>query len=107
MCPLDRDCWGKDSDICYSDYTSDWVKEKTMKYRGRFWFATLHETCTLDWECKYISKFSPIHYDSNGVMFIVIDDNKSISTPGSKNVLLQFKNYNVYFHVILWRKQRL
>lgn len=58
--------------------------------------AQLHEACTLDWECKYTSKKTPIHYDSNGGMFIVIDESKIVLSPGTKNLLKNFDNYHVF-----------
>lgn len=50
----------------------------------------------MDWECKIILIKVPIHYNSEGKMFIVLDDDKVKLVPNSKETIIHRKNYNAY-----------
>lgn len=95
ICAPNSDCWGSGSDVCYSD-THDWVPERTFKYLNMWWTTEWRETWTLDWKCHIINKEIPIHYNSEGKLFIVLDDDK-VSIFGLKDgALLHRKTYNVF-----------
>lgn len=96
VCAPNSDCWGSGADYCYSDSFTDWVEERSFKYLNMWWTTEWRETCTMDWECKILSKKVPIHYNSEGEMFIVLDDDKIQISPNTKETIIHRKNYNVY-----------
>lgn len=96
VCPPNSDCWGSGSDICYSDSITTWVKEKSFKYLNMWWTTEWRETCTLDWECKLIMKEAPIHYNSEGEKFIVVDDDKVQVFNTKSDTIIHRKICNIY-----------
>lgn len=100
LCPPNGDCWGSSSTVCLSDQTNNWVSERSFQFKGIQWSTAFHDACTLDWEWKYIEKKTPIHYDSDGARFIVIDDFKLDINSNEQHQLHNFPNYAVYIDKI-------
>lgn len=100
VCAPNSDCWGSGANYCNSDDTTDWVKEKSFNYLNMWWTTAFRDTCTMDWECKIIKKLMPIHYNSEGETFVVIDDDKVEISLGAKDQLIKRSIYNVFIPTI-------
>lgn len=96
LCPPNGDCWGSSSTACHSDTTHQWVEQREFQFKGLQWSTSFHDTCTMDWECNNIEKITPLHYDSDGKRFIVIDENKVYIKSQEPEQVFPFKSYTIY-----------